>query len=90
MCRASCDYRTRVDPQGKNELADYVSKIKDYDDWMVHLLIFLQIDRLWGPHTVDLFANNRNTQLKWFNSQFWNPRAETVGPHWYLLPLTCF
>ena len=60
-------------PREENELADYISKLRDYDDWMVHPIIFQQIDQLWGPHTVDRFANTHNAQLERFNLRFWNP-----------------
>ena len=65
-------------PREENELADYISKLRDYDDWMVHPIIFQQIDKLWGPHTVDRFANTHNAQLERFNSRFWNPGTEAV------------
>ena len=65
-------------PREENELADYISKLRDYDDWMVHPIIFQQIDQLWGPHTVDRFANTHNAQLERFNSRFWNPGTEAV------------
>ena len=55
-------------PREENELADYISKLRDYDDWMVHPVIFQQIDQLWEPHTVDRFANTHNAQLERFNS----------------------
>ena len=31
-----------------------------------------------GPHTVDRFASHYNSQLPWFNSQFWNPGSKAV------------
>ena len=39
---------------------------------------FSYIDTLWGPHKVDRFSNNFNTQLGWFNSRFWCPGTEAV------------
>ena len=36
-------------PRKQNEVADYISKIVDYDDWMLHPNIFTQLDYLWGP-----------------------------------------
>jgi len=44
-------------PRGENELADYYSLLIDYDDYMLNPAVFQWIDSLWGPHTVDKFAN---------------------------------
>ena len=32
----------------------------DRDDWSIHPVVFQQLDRLWGPHTIDRFANYVN------------------------------
>ena len=50
-------------PRSKNEVADYISRIVDLDDWQINSNIFSMIDSLWGPHTVDRFASVANTQL---------------------------
>ena len=60
------------------EKADFLSRIIDYDDWAVTRSFFHKIDTIWGPHTVDRFANDQNTKLPRFNSRFWNPLSETV------------
>jgi len=36
-----------VGPQG--EIADYISRIVDYDDWMLNPAMFSELDTLWGP-----------------------------------------
>ena len=36
------------------------------------------LDAMWGPHTVDRFANSANAQLVRFNSRFWEPGTEAV------------
>ena len=48
-------------PRECNELADYVSRIVDYDDWMFNPEVFETLDVMWGPHTVDRFAYSANT-----------------------------
>ena len=48
----------------KNEIADYIGRIVDLDDWQVNPVIFQMFDWLWGPHTVDRFASDDNTQLQ--------------------------
>ena len=58
--------------------ADYISRIREFDDWMVNPQFFAQIDSLWGHHTVDRFAHIDNTQLPVFNSRFWCPGSSAV------------
>ena len=41
-------------------------------------MVFQQLELLWGPHTIDRFANYLNTQLPRFNFRFWNPGSEAV------------
>ena len=65
-------------PRAENELADYLSRITDYDDWSLDHAIFVSIDLRWGSHTVDRFASHYNMQLPRFNSRFWNPGTEAV------------
>ena len=33
---------------------------------------------MWGPHSVDRFANHSNKKLSRFNSKYWNPGTEAV------------
>ena len=83
-------------PRKDNQVADYLSRVVDEDDWMVHPMIFHQLDLLWGPHTVDRFANVDNRQLERFNSRFWDPETEAVdaftvnwgdGINWWCPPV---
>lgn len=62
----------------KNIAADYWSRTPDKHNWMLHPKLFSYLDRLWGPHTVDRFANCQNAQLPRFNSRFWEPMSEGV------------
>ena len=66
-------------PRARNEMADYLSRIVDYDDWSLDHMIFELVGNEWGPHTVDRFASHYNTQLPRFNSWFWNPGTEAVN-----------
>jgi len=52
--------------------------IIDYDDYMLNPSIFAWLDGLWGPHTVDRFANSVNAQINRFNTRFWAPGSEAV------------
>ena len=65
-------------PRSENQKADFLSKLTDQDDWSIPPEVFRQLDTLWGPHTIDRFANFCNTQLPRFNSHFWNPGTEAV------------
>ena len=65
-------------PRSENCLADFVSNMVDCDDWSVTDVFFAFIDNIWGPHTVDRFANSKNKKLYRFNSLFWNPGCESV------------
>ena len=65
-------------PRSKNEVADYISRIVDVDDWHVNNSMFSIVDGQWGPHSVDRFASVYNTKLTRFNSKFWSPGTEAV------------
>ena len=60
------------------ERADFLSRIVDYDDWYINPDVFAWLDLLWGPHTVDRFADYDNCQLPRFNSRCWNPGSKAV------------
>jgi hypothetical protein len=65
-------------PRSKNEIADYISRIQDYDDWMIDPTYFMSIDMVWGPHTLDCFASACNNQIAKFHSRFLCPGTEAV------------
>lgn len=65
-------------PREMNETADYLSKLVDYDDWSVSDEFFEFMNNMWGPYTVDRFANYLNKKLPRFNSLFWNPGTDAV------------
>ena len=66
-------------PREDNELADYYSRMIDYDDWMLNPMVFQWLDSLWGPHCLDTFARPSNSQSECFNSRFWPPGTEAVA-----------
>ena len=61
-----------------NKLADYLSRLVDYDDWMLNPEVFNLIDMAWRPHDVDRFVNSVNNQLVRFNSRFCEPGMEAI------------
>jgi hypothetical protein len=62
----------------QNTRADFISKLIDPDDWKITNEVFEHLDELWGPHTVDCFANYYNHKLEKFFSRFWNPGTSGV------------
>ena len=82
-------YQIRLEPEwvprSENELADFISRIVDYDDWQVNPELFYYLEGAWGPHSIDRFADNYNTQVARFNSRFACPGTEAVDAftvHW--------
>jgi hypothetical protein len=62
-------------PRSKNDQAEFISRIVDYDDWGVSDEIFIHLDSLWGPHEIDWFANDNNHKLPVFYSRYWTINA---------------
>ena len=84
-------------PRELNEKADFLSRIVDVDDWYLNPEVFAWLDAIWGPHTVDRFADSKNCQLARFNRRFWNPGSEAVDTfttdwhrenNWWCPPVT--
>ena len=40
--------------------------------------VFIHLDRLWGPHSIDRFASSYNSKLPRFNSRFLQSGTEAV------------
>ena len=85
-------------PRELNACADAISHIVDFDDWYTTPEFFTHLDRLWGPHTVDRFANAANAHLPRFNSSFRVPGTEAVDAfsiswngenNWLVPPVHC-
>ena len=60
----------------ENWWADGLSRTTDTGDWRLNSGAFKQLDRDWGPHTVDRFATCNNAQLPRYNSAWADPRSE--------------
>ena len=45
----------------------------DFDDWSVEESYFRAVDSVWGPFTVDCFANSVNAKVSRFYSLFHQP-----------------
>ncbi|GAQ88451.1 reverse transcriptase [Klebsormidium nitens] len=60
-------------PREQNARADYLSKIRDVDDFGLSPETFSSVSQLFGPFTVDRFASEHNKKLPCFNSFYWCP-----------------
>ena len=85
-------------PRELNACADDISNIIDFDDWCTTQWFFAHLDHIWGPHTVDRFANAFNAHLPRFNSRFRVPGTEAVDAfsvswaaenNWLVPPIHC-
>ena len=65
-------------PRSENEKADYISRLIDYGDWEVSGKFLDLMNGLWGPFTIDRFANFNNKKLNRYNSLYWNPGSEAI------------
>ncbi|XP_020619677.1 uncharacterized protein LOC110057435 [Orbicella faveolata] len=62
-----------------NIRADRESRVMlDLHDWKLDPLVFAEVNQLWGPLEVDLFASCLSTQLLHFYSLRQDPQAEAV------------
>ncbi|CAI7873754.1 unnamed protein product [Closterium sp. NIES-53] len=77
-------------PRELNSHADEISKAVDHDDYSLKTPWFRILERCWGPHSIDLFANSRNSQLPRFCTKIPHPQATArthasltlIIPHW--------
>ena len=79
LCRRkSISLQIQWVPREENVLADQISKEIDFDDWGVSHKFFVYMDEMWGPHTVDRFADQNNKKLTLFNSKYSCPGTNAV------------
>ena len=58
--------------------ADMLSKQPDYDDWETTPEFFDYISSIWGPFSIDRFADDSNHKLQRFNSKYYCVDTEGV------------
>ena len=61
-----------------NVQADRRSRILSPYEWKLHPRIFLMLENLWGPHSINRFASEMMTQLPRYNSLFADLDTEAV------------
>ena len=59
-------------PRELNTQADFVSKLRDCNNWQITSDVIQQLDSTWGPHTLDCVASFYNAKIDRFFSRFWN------------------
>jgi ribonuclease HI len=64
-------------PRGRNQLADYISKMREPDDWSLRRSVFRKLEKSWGPFDIDLFSSASNHHLPAYYSRFFTP--DTAG-----------
>ena len=65
-------------PRERIFYADHLSKLVDHDDWCTSMPLFKALQSLWGPYTIDRFADSSNSKLRRFNSKYLCPNTERV------------
>ena len=61
-----------------NTFPDFFSRISARHEWILHPAVFRQLDRMFGPHTVDRFAAVGTALLPTYNSRFADPYSAGV------------
>jgi len=62
-----------MDPKKDNEIVDYISRIVDYDGWMLNPVVFRELDSEWIPHTIDIFVITKPTGVLILITGDWKP-----------------
>ena len=65
-------------PRKQNTIAGTLSKMYDFEDWETTNTLFKYLNKVWGPFTIDRFADNKNCKTKVFNSKYWCPNMAYI------------
>eukprot|EP00168_Porphyra_purpurea_P002129 TRINITY_DN124_c0_g1_i1.p2 TRINITY_DN124_c0_g1~~TRINITY_DN124_c0_g1_i1.p2 ORF type:complete len:773 (-),score=79.36 TRINITY_DN124_c0_g1_i1:1080-3191(-) len=80
LCRTwGVSIRAEHLPSAVNAYADRLSREGDSTDWSVEASTFLQLDKMFGPHTTDWFASHLNARCPRFLSKDWTPGCAGVN-----------
>ncbi|GAQ93302.1 reverse transcriptase [Klebsormidium nitens] len=66
-------------PREENARADYLSKVRDFDDFGLSPATFAFVVQQFGPFTVDRFASEHNAKLPRFDAFYWCPGAAAAN-----------
>jgi hypothetical protein len=70
--------RARYIRSAANVWADRLMRETYKDDWQLKPRIFTYLDSKWGPHSIDRFATQGNSQLPRYNSRWPNSTSEAA------------
>jgi len=70
--------RARYIRSAANIWADRLSRHLDSDDWQLDPLLFAELERRFGPHSIDRFASALSTLLPRYNAAWLDPTCEAV------------
>ena len=70
-------------PRAENTIADTISRSLDTDDWEICQDAFQYLDRLWGPFSIDLFAEKSSSKVKRYYSRHWENGSSGVDAFSY-------
>ena len=70
------DLRPEWLPREDNQRADYLSKVRDSDDFGLSIEAFDHVSSAFGACAVDRFASEHNAKLPRFNSFYWCPGTD--------------
>ena len=71
--RNSIEIQAKFLPGKSNVHADFLSRLPQKYEWILHPHIFAYLDRLYGPHTIDRFASMTTSHLPTYNSRYLDP-----------------
>ena len=66
-------------PRDLNSKADQFSKLVDTDNWSIDNVNFNELNKRFGPFTIDSFADDENKKVHRFNSKYHTPLTEGVN-----------
>jgi hypothetical protein len=70
--------RARYIPYVAKVRADILNRETDWDDSQLNPRIFTYLDSLLGPHSIDMFAAQDDSQLPCYNSRWRDPTSKAV------------
>ena len=70
-------------PRSENTVADTISRSLDTDDWEIETSMFRYLNKLWGPFSIDLFADQDNYKTSRFYTRHWVKNSTGVDAFSY-------
>lgn len=61
-----------------NVTADMLSRLSDHYEWQLNKSLFVYLDQMWGPHSIDRFATMSNALMPMYNSRYADPYTSGI------------